>query len=286
MTQVRNQSVLAVDVGSSSVKLGWFPAAGDCAGKPAASELNIASPALPAPDAMLRLGHAGQPPGTWLAGLDDWLAELPDATAAPCLVSSVHEQAASQLCARLAQLGCSQIVRLAQADVPLELRVSEPDRVGIDRLLGALAVNRLRRPQSPAISVDMGTAITVNLIAADGAFEGGAILPGPGTALAALRAATATLPLVAPHLADPPPIVGKSTEHAMISGAFWGAMGSIEKITAMMADQCPRTPELFLTGGGSQHFARHLKIGGQPAQLVPHLVLTGVWLAAQRLLLS
>ena len=60
---------------------------------------------------------------------------------------------------------------------------------------------RRRRRQStaasrnaPAIAVDMGTATTVDLIGADGAFEGGAISPGRRSALAALHAGTASLP--------------------------------------------------------------------------------------------
>ena len=43
--------------------------------------------------------------------------------------------------------------------------------------------SRLRRPGAPAIAIDMGTATTVDLIGADGAFEGGAIVAGPTLAL-------------------------------------------------------------------------------------------------------
>jgi type III pantothenate kinase len=174
-------------------------------------------------------------------------------------------------------------------DVPIEVRVVEPGRVGIDRLLGALAVNHLRGPLRAAISVDMGTAITINLINPNGAFEGGAILPGPGIALAALHAATASLPkLPPPDLAVRCSPIGKTTEEAMQSGAYWGSLGAIRCLTALMAADNMgagdwQYPDLFITGGGSQHYARLLQHFEQQFRHVPHLVLAGIRLVAEGL---
>jgi type III pantothenate kinase len=286
MADPRNQSVLAIDVGSTSAKFGWFPAAGDCTTKPAAG-LPIATPLLAMPESVLRLEHARQSARTWLDGLDMWLDELAIGDSAQCLVSSVHERAAKQLGERLQRRRRTPVVLLERRHLPIEVRTATPDRVGVDRLLGALAVNRLRSADAPAISVDMGTAVTVNLIAADGAFEGGAILPGPGTALQALHEATASLPLLtAADLPVEPPAVGKSTEEALAAGAVWGALGAIRELVARMGRQCDRTPELFLTGGGSQQFAPLIALtpGDRPARHVPHLVLAGIRVVAERLL--
>ncbi len=284
MAESRNYSVLAVDVGSTSAKLGWFPRAGACDVKPALSGLAIGPPRLPTPESMLRLEHARQASSSWLGGLDEWLQEIPTTGDVQCLVASVHERAGRELSERLARHRWSRLAALTCQQMPLEVRTTTPDRVGVDRLLGTVAVNCLRTPSLPAISVDMGTAVTVNLIASDGAFEGGAILPGPGTALRALHDATASLPLLTPdELSGSPPAVGKSTIEAMAAGAFWGGLGAIRELVDRMAGQAGQNPELFLTGGGAQHFARLVTLGDQPARHVPHLVLAGICVVAQGL---
>jgi len=274
--------ILAVDVGSTSAKLGWFPAAGDCASKPSVG-LPIAAPRLAMPESVLRIEHARTRDEQWLAGLDEWLENLGDGPEVECLVGSVHSGAAEALCRRLEKWKHGPVVRLTPRQLPIDVRTAEPDRVGVDRLLGAVAANCLRSPGVPAITIDMGTAITVNLIAADGAFEGGAILAGPGTALRALHEATASLPLLYPmYLGETPPAVGKTTVDAMQAGAFWGSLGAIRELVQRTTDQCDHTPELFLTGGGSHEFAPLLALGQQPARHVPHLVLAGIHLVAQR----
>ena len=85
---------------------------------------------------------------------------------------------------------------LAAGDLPLEVRLERPDMVGIDRLVDAVAVNRLRDAGRPAVIVDVGTAITVDLVSADGAFLGGAILPGIQMSARAMHEFTDLLPLV------------------------------------------------------------------------------------------
>ena len=60
--------------------------------------------------------------------------------------------------------------------VPLAVRVDRPGEVGADRLVNALAAARLYG--TPAVVVDFGTATTLDCVAADGAYVGGAIAPG------------------------------------------------------------------------------------------------------------
>ena len=80
--------------------------------------------------------------------------------------------------------------------LPIEVEVDHPEKVGIDRLLGAVAANRLRTPGRAAVTVDVGTATTVNLIDANGTFTGGLILPGVRLMLQSLHQNTSKLPLV------------------------------------------------------------------------------------------
>ena len=283
----REQSLLAVDVGSGSVKLGWFPAGETCstaASVPSAAmqSLPITSSKLPIPAATLRCEHRGRDEAQWLRDIEDWLAQQDGSTEAQIAIASVHPAAADILAGRFSMMRSPVMCRLKAGDLQLTIRVELPTRVGIDRLLGAMAVNAVRRADRAAIFVDMGTATTVNLVAADGAFEGGAILAGPQLALAALHDATASLPLVdlrGDH--DFPLAAGKSTVAALRSGALWGAVGAVNELMAQMARTLSEPPELFLTGGGAALVAERIQLSSQAARWVPALVLSGIRLAAK-----
>ena len=67
----------------------------------------------------------------------------------------------------------------------------------------------------------MGTAITVDLVSADGAFLGGAILPGIAMSARALHEFTDLLPLVdMAELAAPPPALGDRDRSGPRPGCF------------------------------------------------------------------
>ena len=71
----------------------------------------------------------------------------------------------------------------------------------------------------------------MDLVGADGAFEGGVILPGFRLTAQALAAGTNLLPLASFTGEDqPPPVVGKNTEGAIRSGLFWGAVGAVREV--------------------------------------------------------
>ena len=60
--------------------------------------------------------------------------------------------------------------------MPIAIRVDRPSEAGADRLVNALAAQRLYG--TPAVVVDFGTATTFDCVAGDGAYVGGAIAPG------------------------------------------------------------------------------------------------------------
>src|SRR5262249_49663366 len=125
------------------------------------------------------------------------------------------------------------------ADLPLVVNLDHPDRVGIDRLLDAVAANVLRAPEQAAIVIDSGTATTVDLVSAAGAFEGGATLPGLELGARALHQYTALLPLIdVPKMLEQPRVapLGKDTPRAMESGLWHGQVGAIRELTARLAE--------------------------------------------------
>ena len=174
--------------------------------------------------------------GTDLEPLEAWLARA-SGRVSGWWIASVNRPAATRLVDWLRRSRADEtITLLAAGDVPLEVAVQRPDMVGIDRLLDALAANHLRSAGRAAVVVDVGSAITVDLISPQGAFLGGAILPGIAMSARAMHAFTDLLPWIGmSDLASPPPPVGTATEPAMQSGLFWGAVGAIRQLVAQMA---------------------------------------------------
>jgi type III pantothenate kinase len=158
-------TVLLADVGNSRIKLAVMAAAATNA-------------ALPKIDRRMDLESRSFHP----VNLDEWLRAVAPMPAV-VLVASVHDVAATRLEAMIAELAATQHRQLRQrriqaGDLPLKIDLPEPAKVGIDRLAAAAATNRLRTPGRPAIVVDCGTAVTVDLLSDAGVFLGGAILPG------------------------------------------------------------------------------------------------------------
>jgi type III pantothenate kinase len=170
---------------------------------------------------------------------------------------------------------------LAHSDIPLKTNVEHPDRVGVDRLAAAAAANVLRTPGRPAVVVDSGTAITVDLLDHDGVFQGGAILPGVRLTARALHSQTDALPNITLDAEAPPPEpCGRNTRAALESGLFWGVVGAVREIVAQLGRQSPEPPQVFLSGGDGKLIA---KVFGDEAQFVPHLALRGAALASRTL---
>ncbi|MBA2701029.1 MAG: type III pantothenate kinase, partial [Chloroflexi bacterium] len=126
--------------------------------------------------------------------------------------------------------------------------------VGADRLVNALAADRLYG--RPAVVVDLGTATTLDCVAADGAFVGGAIAPGLGLGLEALSARTAKLPRI--ELGTPERAIGRDTAGAMRSGVVFGyqalAAGLLARVRSELAELVgvePGEVRAILTGGFS-----------------------------------
>jgi len=261
---MKGPPLIAVDIGNSATKLGRF------AGDGAANAL--APPALPAPADTFRFVTGQSPPSELIA----WLPE----ERCQWAVSSVHREGTRLLQAWLAEQRPDDCVKLlTRHDLPIQVRVAAPDRVGHDRLAAAVGANILRPEDRPAIVVGAGSAITVNLIAADGLFEGGAILPGFRMSAEALYGADLLpLTILAPN-DDLPPPVGKDTEDAIRSGLFWGAVGAVRELVTRISATLDQPPSIFVTGGDLRQFAQHL---GHGARYVPNLVLSGIAVACGR----
>jgi type III pantothenate kinase len=212
-------------------------------------------------------------PEAWEKQFEAW--KLPAASS--WAVSGVQPPQRDQLMEWLRQRGA--VVQLLDRyqQLPLQILVDQPDQVGIDRLLNAVAANTRRPAGVPAIIVDVGTAITVNFLDDTGAFRGGTIGPGLRLMTQALHDYTALLPLV--ELPRPHPAVpGTSTHSAIEAGIFWFAVGGIEQLVSR--SPFGKVSLVFLAGGDASLVERALSF---PAIVWPEITLEGVRLAAEAL---
>jgi type III pantothenate kinase len=140
----------------------------------------------------------------------------------------------------------------------------QPDKLGADRWLSLVAV--WQQYHSAACIVDCGTAITVDLIDADGRHQGGLISPGLMLMKKSLGQGTETLPV---SEASHPLALANYTEAAIYSGTLMAAIGLIEHVLAKQ----PADMRLILTGGDAELIAGRLDV--RPA-VDPDLVLRGL----------
>lgn len=127
----------------------------------------------------------------------------------------------------------------------VRVNLDRPDQVGADRLVNALAAHA--RYGGPLAIVDFGTATTIDVVGADGAYEGGTISPGIHGSMDALTDAAAKLPRVG--VEKPPSPIGKDTVTAMRSGVFWGYVGLIEGLLARIERAYGERVTVIATGG-------------------------------------
>ena len=135
-------------------------------------------------------------------------------------------------------------------DLGIEVRIDKPSEAGADRLVNA--VGAYIEYGGPAIVIDSGTATTFDIVGADGAFEGGIILPGINLSLQALHDAAARLPRV--EIRDPGRVIGKDTVSAMQSGIYWGSIDMIEGLCARIRAEYGAAMITIATGGVASIF--------------------------------
>jgi type III pantothenate kinase len=266
--EMRENLVIAVDAGNSRIKFGVFERGQNSEGQ-----------ALPACLASSAVAAAEQIDwASVTAHLEEWVSHITLAVIAGANPAGVERllsswPAAFEIVPR---------VMKRAAELPLHVSVESPDKVGIDRLLDAVAANVLRPQGEAVVIVDAGTATTVDLVSAEGAFEGGSILPGIELGARALHQYTALLPLidVPALLAGSVPPLGRNTREAIGSGLWFGQIGAIRELIFWLAQSTARLPQILVTGGNGRWLAPALRLD---ADFEPDLALRGLAHVAQSL---
>ena len=232
-------SIIAIDMGNSTIK------GTALLGSEVCGEVRVG---LDAVDELVN----------WCGGMD----------AQGAIVSSVSADAQPVVTAL--QACCPHVMELTAATpLPITVGYRNPQQLGADRVAAAVGAWALLRGHDTLV-VDVGSAVTLDLLTAEGHLMGGNISAGVAMRLRALHDYTQRLPQVSPQ--GPVPIVGQDTEGAMRAGAVRGVVAEIEAMCARLASMGVNV-EVVLTGGDAPLLLPHMAIKPHHRE---HLVAEGL----------
>ena len=191
------------------------------------------------------------------------------------IVCSTAADGPSQRIEQLAEQRCRRMLRLThETPMPIRLGYRTPQTLGRDRIataVGAWSIARRLDSASDVLIIDAGTAITYDLVTADGCFVGGNIAPGMALRFKALHEHTGRLPLVQPD--GDTPMVGYDTETAIRSGVILGLLGEVKSYIADIKLSHPNLM-VFLTGGDGRLL--HTRLADKNIIYSEHLAAEGL----------
>lgn len=174
---------------------------------------------------------------------------------------------------RLIASRCNSVLHLThETPLPIRLGYRTPHTLGQDRIATAVGAWGLARSDADVLVIDVGTAITYDLVTRhDNCFVGGNIAPGLGLRFKALNEHTGRLPLVK---ADGDlPVMGYDTDTAIRSGVVYGLIGEIKGYIDRLSDTYPRL-EVFITGGDGKLL--HSLLNNPSINYLEHLAAEGL----------
>lgn len=154
----------------------------------------------------------------------------------------------------------------ASTPLPVKIGYRTPATLGLDRIAAVVGAYTSAAGKW-ALVVDIGTAITYDVLSPEGVFIGGNIAPGVFMRLEALNHYTARLPLV--ETGGECPEWGYDTETALRSGAISGVMAELD----LYRRRLPGDAMVFLTGGAVDLIAPRVEL---PVTVDHHLVQKGL----------
>jgi type III pantothenate kinase len=130
---------------------------------------------------------------------------------------------------------------------PIALDVDEPQNVGADRALNAIAAHD--KYKADMIVIDFGTATTFDVVDYTGAYKGGIIAPGINLSIDALVNAAAKRPRIAIEVPEDTSVIGRTTTSQMLTGVYWGYVAMMEGLVARLKKEIGRPVKVIATGG-------------------------------------
>lgn len=165
------------------------------------------------------------------------------------------------------------IIIVGEDGVKTNIKISKDikDKVGTDIIADIAAGKKLYKENF--IVIDMGTAVTVNVVLKGGEYVGSAFLAGSQLSVKTLSEACSQLPLV--EVKKPNTFIGSTTEDAIKTGTYYGYLGAIKEIVNNIKEIHNNVDfKVILTGGKCHVFLYDLQFVDV---VVPELTLQGLY---------
>ena len=184
------------------------------------------------------------------------------------IVSSVRAYP-EEINQKISQLFGKTYILTYDLPLPVKLRYKTPESLGKDRIAAAVG-GAEHFPGKPVLIIDMGTAVTFDIVNEKSEFLGGNISPGMGLRFKSLSEFTSDLPLASPsELLNNP---GQTTIEAIRAGVQLGIQYEIDAYINTLINKYNGL-RVILTGGDSSFFVKNLK---NTIFVVQDLVLDGL----------
>lgn len=151
-------------------------------------------------------------------------------------------------------------------------RYTEPWRLGVDRFVAAIGAHHIAKSRAVCV-VDVGTAMTIDLIDAQGQHHGGAIVPGPQLMTHSLLRNTSGIERRARGGRGGGELFARSTRAAVEQGSRHAAAAIVDRAEDEARRVLGIQPIVLLTGGAAEELRPLIRCS---PVLVPDLVLRGL----------
>lgn len=158
----------------------------------------------------------------------------------------------------------------ASTPLPVKNHYRTPDTLGYDRIAAVTGAHTIY-PNNNVLVIDAGTALTYDVVTAEGEYLGGNISPGMNMRFKALNKFTNRLPLLSID-EEEIDLLGTSTEKAIKSGVVNGILMEIEGFISSVSQKFTDL-KVVITGGDAFSFDKRLK---SSIFVISHLNLIGL----------
>ena len=157
----------------------------------------------------------------------------------------------------------------------VNVKIDDPGTLAGDLITGTVGALSMYKP--PIIIVDMGTATTIVAVDKDGAYIGGAIVPGVNLSFEALSQGTSLLPNIS--IEAPRKCIATNTVDSMKSGAVFGTAAMVDGMIDRMEEELGQSATVVATGGLSGGIIPYCK---DEIKHEPDLLLKGLAILYQK----